>query len=82
MKLLSSIRRPLTHETLELLVNKQEFVVANPLLEILAAMGSFELRQMLNNLEKRGLIYLEQNHSAWCLSSHLIIREYFSTSFL
>ncbi len=78
MQLLSAFRRPINHQTLESIVYKPEFVKINPLLKPLNLLNSFDLRSLIKNLVKRGLVMREKDYTGeWCYTTHLLIREYF-----
>lgn len=78
LQILSAFRRPVEHRTFEAIIRDEKFINPTPLLQNLAALKPFELRGMINNLEKMSLISREKNRlGEWCYTTHLIIREYF-----
>jgi tetratricopeptide (TPR) repeat protein len=77
MQLLAAFRRAMPHQTLKLMIDKPDFVESNPLQKPLSRLTSFELRGLINNLKKRGLIFSDDSGNAY--TTHPLIREYFYT---
>jgi hypothetical protein len=75
MQLLSAFRRPMTYSTLKLMIDRPDFVESNPILKPLSELTLFDLKGLISNLKKRGLIFSDDEDNSY--TSHPLIREYF-----
>ena len=80
MLLISACRRPPSEKMLIAIIQSGKTAQdQHPVLKPFIELDTFSLKNLLVNLEKRGLIYRERNHlGEWGYNAHLMIREFFN----